>query len=284
MVAGERSRAPQHAMTGHDERDRILAHRGADGARGRWLADSAGDVRIGGRAAHRHAEQRLPDPKLEIRADQDDAQRRVGSPERGIEGAARIRGGQALVLDEPGARPAPRHVGARGLAIPVVDETETRHAARRRDHDRLAEGRGMEAVSERQIVAPIVARSQRLVGDEQVMQPARAGKADVIGRVEHARRVAQEFPRALDGDGLQERLRRQPRPALENVLEVRSRKADMVGDRLDRRLIAIAPGDELDRALDDGVIGAGGRSAGNVEHAVRRILSAAEIAGADDDD
>ena len=190
MVAGERSRAPQHAMTGHDERDRIFADRGADGARGRRLADFASDVRIGGRAAHRHAEQRLPDPKLEIRADQDDAQRRVVSPEGGIEGAACIRGRQALVFDQAGAGPAPRHVGERRFAVPVVDETETRHAARRRDHDRLAEGRGMEAVSQRQIVAPVVAGGQRLVGDEQVMQPARAGKADVIGRVQDARRIA----------------------------------------------------------------------------------------------
>ncbi len=210
MVAGERSRAPQHAMTGHDERDRIFPHRGADGARGRWLADLASDVRIGGRASHRHAEQRLPDPELEIGADQDDAQRRVGPPERGIEGAACIRSRRALVLNQARSRPAPRHVGARGLAIPVVDETETRHAARRCDHDRLAERRGVEAVSERQIVAAIVARRQRLVGDEQVMQPARAGQADVIGRVEHARRIAQELPRPLDGDRLQERFRRQP--------------------------------------------------------------------------
>ena len=86
----------------------------------------------------------------------------------------------------------------------------------------------MEAISQRQVVATIVARGQRLMGDEQVMQPARAGKADVVGRVEHARRIAQEFARALDGDGLQKRLRRQPGPALENMLEVRSRKADML--------------------------------------------------------
>ena len=178
-------------MTGDDERDRIFAHSRADGARGRWPADLAGDVRIGGRAAHRNAEQRLPDPELEIGADQDDAQRRVRPPQGGIEGAGGVRGGRALVLDEARARPAPRHVGARGLAIPLVDEAEARHAARRRDDDRLAEGRGVEAISQRQIVAPVVAGRQRLVGDEQIVQPARAGEADVIGRVEHARRVAQ---------------------------------------------------------------------------------------------
>ena len=77
----------------------------------------------------------------------------------------------------------------------------------------------MEAVSQRQIVATIIAGGQRLVGDEQVMQPARAGKADIVGRVEHARRIAQEFARPLDGDRLQKRFRRQARPALENMLK-----------------------------------------------------------------
>ena len=58
----------------------------------------------------------------------------------------------------------------------------------------------------------------------------------------------------------------------------------MLGDRLDRRLIAIARGDELDRALDGDVIRARGRSAGTIEHGASGLLSAAEIAGADDDD
>ena len=227
MVAGERSRSPQHAMTRHDERDWIFSDRGADGARSCWFANFAGDVRIGGRAAHWNAQQGLPDPKLEIRADQDDAQRLVGAPKDGIEGARGVRGGRARVLDQARSRPAARHVGERGLAVFLVDETKTRHAAGRGNHDRLAEGRGVEAVSQRQVVATIVAGGQRLVGDEQVMQAARAGKADVIGRIQHARRIAQKLARPLDGDSLQERLRRQARPALEDVLKVRSRKADM---------------------------------------------------------
>ena len=124
----------------------------------------------------------------------------------------------------------------------------------------------MEAVGERQIVPPVVAGRQRFVGDEQVMQPARAGEADVVGGVEHGRRIAQELARPLDGDRLQERLRRQPGPALEDVLEVRGGEADMPGDRLDRRLLAIAGRDELDRALDRRVIRACARGIGNVEH------------------
>ena len=98
------------------------------------------------------------------------------------------------------------------------------------------------------------------MGDEQVVQPAGAGEADVIGGVEHGRGIAQQFARALDGDRLQERLRRQPGPALEYKLEMRGGKADVFGDRLDRGLIAPARRDELDRALDGGIIGAeGGR-------------------------
>ena len=43
-----------------------------------------------------------------------------------------------------------------------------------RDNDRLAERREVETASKGQIVATIITRGQRLVGDEQVMQPARA--------------------------------------------------------------------------------------------------------------
>src|SRR5271165_5708956 len=98
------------------------------------------------------------------------------------------------------------------------------------------------------------------------MEPARAGEADVVSGVKHARRIAQKLARPLDGDRLEERLRRQPGPALEHVLEMGGREADMAGDRLDRRLVAIAFGDELDRALDGGVIRAGGRGVWHIEH------------------
>ena len=67
------------------------------------------------------------------------------------------------------------------------------------DHDRLAEGRGVEAVAEHEVVAAVVARRQGFVGDEQVVQPARPGEADVIGRVQHARRGGQELTGAPAG-------------------------------------------------------------------------------------
>ena len=203
-------------MTGDDERDRIAADRGADGARGRRLADLAGDVGIGGRAADRHGEQRLPHPHLEIRADHHDAERGVGPPQRRIERAARVGRGRRFC-----PRPIPRAASAAPCrrAPPRVRRRRRsrgrpdRAARRRRSPRRTARGGSR---SEDEVVAPIVAGRQRLVGDEEVVQPARAGEADVIGRVEHGRRIAQKFARALDGDRLQERLRRQPGPALED--------------------------------------------------------------------
>ena len=161
------------------------------------------------------------------------------------------------------------HVGERGGAVALVDEAEAGQAPRRGDDDRLAERRGVEAIGEAQPFAPIVARRQRLVGDEEVVQPARAGKTDVVGGVEHAGGVTQQFPRALDGDRLQERLRRQPRPALEDVLKVRGREADVRGDGLDRGLVAPARRNEFDRISDRGVVGAGiDGNVGHVEHDV----------------
>ena len=106
-------------------------------------------------------------------------------------------------------------------------------------------GEFVEAVAQREIVAAIVARRQPLVGDEQVVQPPRPRQADLVGRVEHGGGIAQQFARALDGDRLQERLRRQPRPALEHVLQMRGRQPHMIGDILDRGLLAPAPGDDI---------------------------------------
>ncbi len=174
-------------MTGDDEGDRIAPDGGPDRARRLRLADPPGDVGIGRRAAERHAEQRLPDPDLEVAADHHHPERRLRTPLAGIEGARGERRGRLRVGRQRGARPAPLHVGERGGAVPVVDEAESGEAARRGDDDRLAEGRGVEAIGEPQAVAPVVAGRHRIMGDEEVVQPAGPGQADVIGGVEHAR-------------------------------------------------------------------------------------------------
>src|SRR5271166_5551300 len=112
--------------------------------------------------------------------------------------------------------------------------TKPKPAMPRGDDDRLAERRGMKAILKGQIVPPVVARRQRLVGHEKIMQPARTGEADVIGGVEYGRGIAQEFARALDGDRLQKGLGSEPRPALEHVLKVRRREPGLLGDLVDR--------------------------------------------------
>ena len=64
------------------------------------------------------------------------------------------------------------------------------------------------------------ARRHRLVRDEQIVQPAGAGQADLVGGVEHARRGAQQLARVVERERLQERLRRQPAPAAEQMMQI----------------------------------------------------------------
>src|SRR6185437_11162478 len=99
VITGQLAVLAERAMTGHHERHRVLADRGADGARGFRALDAAGDVRIGDRAAHRDLEQRLPYAHLEVGADQHHAQRLVRPPQLAVEDALRERRGTFDVLD-----------------------------------------------------------------------------------------------------------------------------------------------------------------------------------------
>ena len=120
----------------------------------------------------------------------------------------------------------------------------------------------MEAVVDRQAFAaglPFAGR-HRLVGDEQVVQPAGAGQADLVGGVEHARGIAQQIARAVERQRLQERLRRQPGPAAEQVMQFGRRDAGGFGDLLDLRLLAPVAADVGDGAAHDVVVGGGGAS------------------------
>ena len=62
------------------------------------------------------------------------------------------------------------------------------------------------------------ARRHRFMRHEQIVQPSRAGQADFISGVEYAGGIAQQLPRAVQRQRLQERLRRQPGPATEQVM------------------------------------------------------------------
>ena len=100
-----------------------------------------------------------------------------------------------MVLDQTGARPAPRHVGKRSLAIPLVDEAQASHAARRRDDDRLAEGRGSES-RRRASNRPAGSRPASALHGRRTGRAAGSGRRGRRRRRHRARRrIAQELPR-----------------------------------------------------------------------------------------
>jgi signal transduction histidine kinase len=120
-VAGERARRADHAVAGHDDRDRVAGVRGPDGAGGATAQrEVRRDVAVGGRRAVGHLAQRRPDALL---------QRAAGRREREVEGRPRprevllqLRGG--VGQDAAGVR-APR--AGRGPAL-VVGEVEAAQA------------------------------------------------------------------------------------------------------------------------------------------------------------
>ena len=99
------------------------------------------------------------------------------------------------------------------------------------------------------------ARRHRFVGHEQIVQAAGAGQPDLISGVEHARGIAQQLPRAVERERLQERLRRQPGPAAEQVMQFGRRDAGGFGDGFDLGLLAPMAADMADGAAHDVVIG-----------------------------
>src|SRR5262249_62045966 len=117
-------------------------------------------------------------------------------------------------------RPAALHVGEHRSFLAGVGEGEAGEATVGRGDERRAERAGMEAVGELEAFAarlPFAGR-HRLVGDEQVVQPAGAGEADLVARVEHARGVAQQLARMVERQRLYERLACQPAPAAEPMI------------------------------------------------------------------
>src|SRR3954452_8908411 len=81
-VAGERAVGADHAVARHDDRDRVLAVGGADGAERGRVPDLAGDLAVGGGLPVRDLQQRIPDQALE---------RRALGPQRDVELRARAR-------------------------------------------------------------------------------------------------------------------------------------------------------------------------------------------------
>jgi hypothetical protein len=257
VIAGDVAALAEHAVTRHHERDRILADRGADRARRLGRAELDGDVRIGGRPAHRDSEQRLPHPHLEVGADQHHPQRPVGAPQLGVEDAACQHRGPRLVVDIAGLGPAAAHVGERRFLLAGVREGEAGEPTLGRHHQRGAERGGMKAVADGEAVAAglPLARRHRLVRHEQIVQPARTRQPDLERGVEHARRVAQQPARMVERDRLQEGLGSEPRPAAEQMMQLGGGDAGGRGDRLGLRLVAPVLGDERDGAAHHVIVG-----------------------------
>ena len=147
---------------------------------------------------------------------------------------ARPRGAVA-VLDIGRVRPAPLHVGEGGLFFARIGEGEAGQPAAGGDHDGGAERRGMEAVAQRQAVAAVFpfAGRHRLMGDEQIVQPARARQAEVERGIEHAGGIAQQALGVVERQRLHEGLWRQPGPAAEQMVQLIRRDAGGIRDGLD---------------------------------------------------
>src|SRR4051812_33948328 len=101
-VAGQTSVGADDAVTRDDDRDRVAAHRRADGADGLRGAYATGQLGIADGLAEPDGAERLPDPKLELGAAE--GQRQVELPPASREELGELRGGRAerRVVAPPG--------------------------------------------------------------------------------------------------------------------------------------------------------------------------------------
>ena len=110
----------------------------------------------------------------------------------------------------------------------------------------------------------------RFMRHEQIVQAAGTGQADLVSGVEHACRIAQQLPRPVERQRLQKCLRREPRPAAEQVMQLGRRDAGGLGDGLDFGLLAPMAADMADGAAHHVVIGGGFGQKRRVGNAVGR--------------
>ena len=96
------------------------------------------------------------------------------------------------------------------------------------------------------------------MGDEEIMQATGAGQADLIGGIQHGCRVAQQLAGMVDGQGLEEGLGAQARPAGEEPLEMGGAEACSAPQGLQRGLLAPVFARGKSRLLPDQLIVAGG--------------------------
>ena len=241
-------------MAGDEIGDRV----GGDGA-----TDRTGGARhpqrprqrlVGDDPAGRDAQQRLPHLELEVRAGNRQPERRAGG-HRSREDARRDRLGGLAVLAEAGGGPAPLEPDADRFGVRVC-EAQGADAARGQTDQARAEGARVHAIDDVDAGAAALegTGAHRLAGDEEIVQPAGAGKARVVGGVEDGGRVGEPRLRVVEGQELAEALGRNPRPTPEQALEMPGTQADLPRHVAELRLIAkmaLQPGD---RGLDPGVV------------------------------
>src|SRR5262245_544055 len=114
----------------------------------------------------------------------------------------------------------------------------------------------MKAIGHRQPAAarfPFAGR-HRFVGDEEIVQPARSGQADLERGIEHAGGVPQQSARVVERERLQEGLGRNARPAAEQTMQIVGAHPGRCRDGLDLRLGAPVLGEERDGPAHDVVV------------------------------
>ncbi len=245
-------------MAGNDEGDRVGTDRRTHGAGGGGLADIAGDVRIGNRAAHRDFQEAFPHPHLKIRTEQHDAQRPVRRPHGRIKDARGVGRRRFAILEIFRIRPAAGHVLETGPFLARIGKGAASKATIGHHDQRKPEGRGVETVTDRQPAAlglPFAGR-HGLMGDEQIVQAARPGHANLDRGFEQRQILFAQQPLGMiQRYGLQECLGRQAGPASEGLLQLRRRLAEPCGNGFEGGLLAIIQRQKLDNPAHRLVIG-----------------------------
>jgi hypothetical protein len=107
----------------------------------------------------------------------------------------------------------------------------------------------MKAVTDREAPAALLpfARRHGFMGDEQVVQPAGAGKAKLEACIEHIRRLMQDRAGMVERHRCKKVLGRQTAPAAEQIGKRARGRPCSLGDRLDARLRVEVLRDKGDR-------------------------------------
>src|SRR5690606_22382252 len=157
-----------------------------------------------------------------------------------------------VVALEQRARPArsQRVLGCRFFSR--VHERKMAEPARCRGQNRTPEGRIAEAEPDGGALTLELELTgcHRIQRDDEIVQPAGAGKADVVRRLQNGSLACQCTTRGSPGHEGQVLLGRDPGPATEQAVEMKLRQPGLRGDLLEAGLLAIVLVDERDGPRD----------------------------------